>query len=86
MGLVSDCLSKVFQHKLASSIAKVSSLSMTRILQVSANSTTGASSISITFSMGKEILTLSPSFLERNIIFCKDLTHSLALGILSALK
>jgi hypothetical protein len=71
---------------LTSSIAYVSSLSMTRILHVSAKSIIWLSSMSIIFLIGKEILTLSPSLWERNIIFCKALTHSFALGILSALK
>ena len=44
-----------------SSIAKLSSLSITRILHVSANSTTWLSSTSMTLSIGSEIFTLSPS-------------------------
>lgn len=59
---------------------------MTRILQVSANSSICVSSMSITFSMGSEILTLSPSLCDLNITRCKLLTHSFALGALSALK
>jgi hypothetical protein len=44
-----------------SSMAYVSSLSMTRILQVSANSIIWVCSTSMTLSIGREIFTLSPS-------------------------
>ena len=71
---------------LTSSIAKVSSLSNTRILQVSAKSSICVSSISMTFPMGSEILTLSPSLCDRKMTLWRLLTHSRALGALSALK
>ena len=67
-------------------MAYVSSLSTTRTMMVSANSSTGLSSISITFSSGMAILTLSPSLCDRKITLCNVLTHSLALAALSARK
>lgn len=69
-----------------SSMAYVSSLSMTRILHVSAKSSICISSTSRTFSIGSEILTLSPSLCDRKMTRWRHLTHSLALWGLSALK
>ena len=77
---------RIVDVEFTSSIAYVSSLSITRILKVSANSRTGLSSISMTFSMGREIFTLSPSLCDLNMTFCSVLTHSFALAELSALK
>lgn len=51
----------VYNSDITSSIAYESPLSMIRIFTVSANSTTGLSSISMTLSTGKDIFTLSPS-------------------------
>ena len=67
-------------------MANVSPLSTTRTLTVSAKSRIELSSISITFCIGSEILTLLPSLCVRKMTFCMDFTHSLALAELSALN
>ncbi len=59
---------------------------MTRILHVSAKLSMCVSSTSMTFSMGSEILTLSPSLCDLKITLCRLLTHSVALWGLSARK
>lgn len=79
-------LDVVTWRKRTSSMAYVSSLSMTRILHVSENSIICVSSTSMMFSIGSDILTLSPSLWLRKITRWRLLTHSFALGALSALK